>query len=66
MKSPQPPMTIRIEVRIEQEPRFGQALRLDQEFQIPAASFLELAQILGRFEELAQRIRNERPERSEL
>jgi len=52
-------LNLRIEVNISQD--YGQGnLHLREEIQIAEVDFLEMAKILGQFNELADRVRKER------
>ncbi len=53
-------LNLRIEVSISQS-NYGQGnLHLREELEIAEVDFLEMAQILGQFKELADRVRKER------
>jgi hypothetical protein len=52
-------MTVRIDVRIFQA-NTGGALNVSEEFVIEPTEFTEICKILGQFDDLAKRIRQER------
>jgi hypothetical protein len=55
-------MQLRIEVSVDayNEPQASGNLRMSETVQIDTPSFIELAQILGRFHELAEKVTKER------
>lgn len=55
-------MTVRIDVRIWQNTSGG-ALNITEEFVIEQTKFNEMCKILGQFDDLANRIRQERERR---
>ena len=56
--------TIQMNVNISlYQPGYGGTLRIEEQVELPAADFLELAKILGQFHDLAKKIKAEKAEK---
>jgi hypothetical protein len=49
-----------LNVELREKDNFSNGLRVAEELELNAASFMDLAKILGSFHELAERLRRER------